>query len=88
MKSRSSKDLGEAYVQGAYTLDEIAEVMGLSRERVRQIYVAAIRKMQAYLIDKKELREELKDSMRELYNQRAIRDDSCISGQVILRRER
>lgn len=43
----------ECFYQSEYTLDEIAQILGLTRERVRQIERTALKKMKHPEVSKK-----------------------------------
>ena len=62
-KERMRKVLELRYLEGM-TLQQVAEIMGVTRERVRQIEAKAIR----ILRNKSEFREQAVDLLRELDN--------------------
>lgn len=55
-----------------YTYAEIAEVLNISPERVRQIEIMAIKKLKVILIKNKELRQSLDEYLALIDN-----DDNC-----------
>ena len=85
-RERDSSGLLEA-MRGVYSWDEIANVIGVKTgTEAILIYRQAIRKMQYYLIGKTELREDLKDSMQMLFDQRASMEPAIFKGSINIKK--
>lgn len=74
-------------LNGVYSWEEIARAIGVKHTiDAIAIYRGAIRKMQRYLIGKTELREDLKDSIWLLYNERASAEPAIFKGSINIKR--
>jgi DNA-directed RNA polymerase sigma subunit (sigma70/sigma32) len=56
-------DVMQRVGHGGMTLDQISEVMGITRERVRQIKESALKKIQLELVRNNHLRKKLIDCL-------------------------